>query len=105
MQIKSIFAGAAIALALGLGSASAGDESIALDGTFVDPVSAYATLNGMTTEPMTAAALAAVRGEDVKLITSSGIIILLAGKHLEIDLTTSPTSICHGFQCFQHQNE
>ena len=48
MQIKSIVAGAAIALVAGLGSASAGDE--------------FATLDGVVAVPLAVAALDAVRG-------------------------------------------
>ncbi len=51
MHIKSIAAGAAIALAATVGSASAGDQ--------------FTTLGGVTAEPMNAGEMAAVTGEHV----------------------------------------
>ncbi len=48
MHIKPILAGAAIALAAGVGSVSAGDE--------------FATLDGVAAVPMTSEHMAAIRG-------------------------------------------
>ena len=74
MQIKSILAGAAIALVAGLGSASAGDEFSTPDSSFVEPVSAFATLDGMTTEPMNQAEMDAVRGATAITVTVDGML-------------------------------
>ena len=54
MQIKSIVAGAAIALAATVGSASAADQ--------------FATLGGVTAEPMNAMELDSIRGTKIALV-------------------------------------
>ncbi len=73
MLTKSILTATAIALVAGLGSAFAGDESTALDGTFAEPVSAFATLYGMTTEPLNRAEMDAVRGSTDFLVKVDGV--------------------------------
>ncbi len=54
MQIKSIVAGAAIALAATVGPASAADQ--------------FATLGGVTAEPMNAMELDSIRGTKIALV-------------------------------------
>ncbi len=60
MQIKSIVAGAAIALIAGVGSVSA--DAITVDGTAVNTGTLYALPAGVAT-PLTEAELDAIRGQ------------------------------------------
>ena len=62
MLTKSILTATAIALVATVGSALAGDEFNTPERSFVEPVSAFATLNGMTTEPLPASELSVIRG-------------------------------------------
>ena len=65
MQIKTILAGAAIALAAGVGSASAGDE--------------FSTLDGIAVAPMNAMELDGVRGGNGHGAGPPGLIIVTPG--------------------------
>ena len=60
MQIKSIVAGAAIALIAGVGSVSADELSVA--DTAVNTIAPFAMLDGIATEQMSVQELAATRG-------------------------------------------
>ena len=61
MQIKSIVAGAAIALVAAVGSASAADL--------------FATLDGVSAESLSSVEMAAVVGTDISLIVNSGVVV------------------------------
>ncbi len=58
MQIKSILAGAAIALLVGLGAASAAEQ--------------FATLDGISAETLSSAELASVKGVHVYVVVTYG---------------------------------
>ncbi len=60
MQIKSVVAGAAIALIAGVGSVSADENDVA--GTAVNTGTPFALLDGIATVQMTVQELAATRG-------------------------------------------
>ncbi len=82
MQIKSIVAGAAFALAVATSPVSAGEE--------------FRTLEGITAEEMSRTELASVTGEDVGFhLFRSGLFrqlfrVDIAGLHFEVVLTSGP---------------
>ncbi len=79
MQIKSILAGAAIALVAGVGSVS-GNELYVAD-TAAEPGTPYSVLDGIATEQMSVLEMANTRG-------SAGVIKVTAFGDLIVDLST-----------------